>query len=209
MSSYAKIIADVGLNVSKNHILIWARSCFVITSWNSFGLTQIKPVFTPSIMIILIILKFWKSKHDSQQHSRKIQKCLFCGKFITSRIPILFAGASFWVSLVVLRGTSINIIIINDIITVECQTNHTAASIRKSILIINTQHNLQISIRELLIKKNYRIKNTKKVLEDTSGVIEHTKLLTYIINHSRKKHRQAISILDLQNAFGEVTTAYY
>ena len=209
MSSYAKIIADVGLNVSKNHILIWARSCFVITSWNSFGLTQIKPVFTPSIMIILIILKLWKSKHNSQQHWRKIQKCLFCQEFVRSKIPILFAGASFWVSLVVLRGTSINIIIINDIITVECQTNHIAASIRKSILIINTQHNLQISIRELLIKKNYRIKNTKKVLEDTSGVIEHTKLLTYIINHSRKKHRQAISILDLQNAFGEVTTAYY
>ena len=165
MSSYAKIIADVGLNVSKNHILIWARSCFVITSWNSFGLTQIKPVFTPSIMIILIILKLWKSKHNSQQHWRKIQKCLFCREFIRSRIPILFAGASFWVSLVVLRGTSIIIIIINDIITVERQTNHIAASIRKSILIINTQQNLQISIIEQSIKKNYRIKNTKRVLE--------------------------------------------
>ena len=165
MCSYAKIIADVGLNVSKNHNSIWTRSCFVITSWNSFGLTQIKPVFTPSIMIILIILKLWKSKHNSQQHWRKIQKCLFCREFVRSKIPILFAGASFWVSLVVLRGTSIIIIIINDIITVERQTNHIAASIRKSILIINTQQNLQISIIEQSIKKNYRIKNTKRVLE--------------------------------------------
>ena len=32
--------------------------------------------------------------------------------------------------------------------TVELQTNHIAASIRKSVLIINTQQNLQIPIRE-------------------------------------------------------------
>ena len=148
LSSYAKIIVDVGLNVSKNHTSIWTRSCFVITSWNLFDLTQIKPVFTPSITIILVILKFWKSKHNPQQHWRKIQKCLFCREFIRSKIPILFAGASFWASFVVLRGTSIIIIIINDIITVERQTNHIAASICKSILIINTQQNPQISIRE-------------------------------------------------------------
>ena len=34
-----------------------------------------------------------------------------------------------------------------------------------------------------------------------SGVTEHTELLTYIINHARKKQRQAIiTLLDLPNA---------
>ena len=131
LCSYAKIIANVGLNESKNHISIWKRSRFVINSWKLFGLTQIKPVFTPSIMIILIILKFWKSKHNSQQHWKKIQKCLFCPEFVRSKIPISFAGASFWVSLVLLKGTNIIIIIIIEIIIVELQTNHIAASFAK------------------------------------------------------------------------------
>ena len=94
-------------------------------------LDLIKPVFTPSIMIILIILKFWKSKHNSQQHWKKIQKCLFCPEFVWSKIPISFAGASFWVSLVLLKGTNIIIIIIIEIIIVELQTNHIAASFAK------------------------------------------------------------------------------
>ena len=38
-----------------------------------------------------------------------------------------------------------------------------------------------------------------------SGVIENTELWTYIINHAKKKQPQAIiTLLDLQNAFGEV-----
>ena len=38
-----------------------------------------------------------------------------------------------------------------------------------------------------------------------SGVIENTESLTYIINHAKKKQPQAIiTLLDLQNAFGEV-----
>jgi hypothetical protein len=38
-----------------------------------------------------------------------------------------------------------------------------------------------------------------------SGTVEHTELLSYIINHARIKQRQVIvTLLDLKNAFGEI-----
>ena len=40
---------------------------------------------------------------------------------------------------------------------------------------------------------------------EISGCVEHTELLTYIINHARVKQRQVIiTLLDLKNAFGEI-----
>ena len=39
-----------------------------------------------------------------------------------------------------------------------------------------------------------------------SGAVEHTELLNYIINHSRKHQRDlVITLIDLKNAFGEVS----
>ena len=44
-----------------------------------------------------------------------------------------------------------------------------------------------------------------KFSEKVSGCIEHTKTLTYVINHARKNQRNlVITLLDLKNAFGEV-----
>ena len=40
--------------------------------------------------------------------------------------------------------------------------------------------------------------------EKVSGCIEHTKTLTYVINHARKNQRNLVITLDLKNAFGEV-----
>ena len=41
---------------------------------------------------------------------------------------------------------------------------------------------------------------------DISGCIEHTETLTHIINHARKNQRSLIiTLLDLKNAFGEVS----
>ena len=66
--------------------------------------------------------------------------------------------------------------------TVELQTNHTAASIHKTVLFL---------IRSKLLLENNYIES--KLLEgfwsDISGVIEHTELLTYITNHAREKQR--------------------
>ena len=40
---------------------------------------------------------------------------------------------------------------------------------------------------------------------EISGCVEHTELLSYIINHARLKQRQVIiTLLDLKNAFGEI-----
>ena len=51
------------------------------------------------------------------------------------------------------------------------------------------------------------LKNLQKGFWDgIPGTIEHTELLTYIINHSRRKQRDmVITLLDLKNAFGEVS----
>ena len=44
----------------------------------------------------------------------------------------------------------------------------------------------------------------KRFWEKVSGCIEHTKTLTYVINHARKKQRNlVITLSDLKNAFGE------
>ena len=61
-------------------------------------------------------------------------------------------------------------------------------------------------IYKFLLENNCIESKIQKIFwSDISGVIEHTELLSYIINHARKKQRQAIiTLLDLQNAFGEV-----
>ena len=60
-------------------------------------------------------------------------------------------------------------------------------------------------IYKFLLENNYiELKIQKGFWSDISGVIEHTEW-TYIINHARKKQRQAIiTLLDWQNEFGEV-----
>lgn len=57
-----------------------------------------------------------------------------------------------------------------------------------------------------LIKNNFIETNLQKGFwSEISGCIEHTELLSYIINHARIKQRQVIiTLLDLKNAFGEI-----
>ena len=57
-----------------------------------------------------------------------------------------------------------------------------------------------------LVKNNFIETNLQKGFwSEISGCIEHTELLTYIINHARLKQRQVIiTLLDLKNAFGEI-----
>ena len=57
-----------------------------------------------------------------------------------------------------------------------------------------------------LIKNKFIETNLQKGFwSEISGCVEHTELLTYIINHSRLKQRQVIiTLLDLKNAFGEI-----
>ena len=57
-----------------------------------------------------------------------------------------------------------------------------------------------------LVKNNYIETNLQKGFwSEISGCVEHTELLTYIINHARLKQRQVIiTLLDLKNAFGEI-----
>ena len=62
-------------------------------------------------------------------------------------------------------------------------------------------------IYSFVSKNNYIETNLQKGFWDgIPGTIEHTELLTYIINHSRRKQRDmVITLLDLKNAFGEVS----
>ena len=61
-------------------------------------------------------------------------------------------------------------------------------------------------IYQFLLKNKYiESRIQKRFGEGMSGTIEHTELLSYIINHARNKQREAvITLLDLKNAFGEV-----
>ena len=57
----------------------------------------------------------------------------------------------------------------------------------------------------LMDKKYIETKIQKGFWEEVSGTIEHTELLTHIINHARNNKRHLIvTLLDLKNAFGEV-----
>ena len=56
-------------------------------------------------------------------------------------------------------------------------------------------------VKNKLIETNVQ----KGFWSEISGCVEHTELLTYIINHARLKQRQVIiTLLDLKNAFGEI-----
>ena len=56
---------------------------------------------------------------------------------------------------------------------------------------------LQNNFIESQIQKGFR--------KGISETIEHTKMLSYLIDHARNKQRQLIiTLLDLKNAFGEV-----
>lgn len=57
-----------------------------------------------------------------------------------------------------------------------------------------------------LVKNKFIETNLQKGFwSEISGCIEHTELLTYVINHARLKQRQVIiTLLDLKNAFGEI-----
>ena len=57
-----------------------------------------------------------------------------------------------------------------------------------------------------LVKNKFIETNLQKGFwSEISGCVEHTELLSYIINHARLKQRQVIiTLLDLKNAFGEI-----
>jgi hypothetical protein len=57
-----------------------------------------------------------------------------------------------------------------------------------------------------LVKNKFIETNLQKGFwSEVSGCVEHTELLTYIMNHARLKQRQVIiTLLDLKNAFGEI-----
>ena len=61
-------------------------------------------------------------------------------------------------------------------------------------------------IYTFLIKNKFIETNLQKGFwSEISGTVEHTELLSYIINHARIKQRQVIvTLLDLKNAFGEI-----
>ena len=61
-------------------------------------------------------------------------------------------------------------------------------------------------IHTFMIKNNYiETKIQKGFCNGFSGTIEHTELLTHMINHARTNQRSMITtLLDLKNAFGEV-----
>ena len=57
------------------------------------------------------------------------------------------------------------------------------------------------------VAENKYIKSNvqKGFWDDKSGCYEHTEVLTYVINHVRKKQRNfVVTLIDLKNAFGEV-----
>ena len=56
------------------------------------------------------------------------------------------------------------------------------------------------------IRYTYLVKNLQQGFwSEISGCVEHTELLSYIINHARLKQRQVIiTLLDLKKAFGEI-----
>ena len=57
----------------------------------------------------------------------------------------------------------------------------------------------------VLQNKYIETNSQKGFWEKVSGCIEHTETLTYVINHARKKQRNlVITLLDLENTFGEV-----
>ena len=57
-----------------------------------------------------------------------------------------------------------------------------------------------------IVKNKFIETNLQKGFwSDISGCVEHTELLSYIINHAKLKQRQVIiTLLDLKNAFGEI-----
>ena len=61
-------------------------------------------------------------------------------------------------------------------------------------------------IYQFLYSNNYiESKIQKGFWKGLSGTIEHTELLSYVINHARNKQRESVvTLLDLKNAFGEV-----
>ncbi len=65
---------------------------------------------------------------------------------------------------------------------------------------------LRYRLYTFLTENNYIEHNIQKGFwEGISGTIEHTQLLTYLINHAKIKQRHLIvTLIDLKNAFGEV-----
>ena len=57
-----------------------------------------------------------------------------------------------------------------------------------------------------MLKNNFIESNIQKGFWTVvPGTIEHTELLTHIINHAKRKQKQlVVSLFDLRNAFGEV-----
>ena len=65
---------------------------------------------------------------------------------------------------------------------------------------------IRCRLYNFLIKYSYVESDTQKGFWDNvPGTIEHNELLSYMINHARKRQRDLfITLIDLRNAFGEV-----
>ena len=84
---------------------------------------------------------------------------------------------------------------------IKLSPNNFAANMPKNIHI----HYTQSHVRILNIKQVNRESYPKSFVPKISGTLEHTELLSHIIRDAKRKQRSlVITLLDLQNAFGEV-----
>ena len=90
----------------------------------------------------------------------------------------------------------------------QLSSNHTTTCVRKSVLVLNPQPYVYIYIYFFIAEQIYIYIESniqKGFCEGISGTVEHTELLTHVINHARVNQRQlVVTLLDLKNAFGEV-----